>query len=123
MQEAPDHRAAPARIRQQAESVRSGNPLEVNMGIIAWIILGLLAGLIAKALLPGDDPGGLIITTLIGIAGAFIGGLIVKALGFGDPIDEFFDFSTWLGAIAGAILLLLVYRALVGRGTRGRTAY
>jgi uncharacterized membrane protein YeaQ/YmgE (transglycosylase-associated protein family) len=93
------------------------------MGIIAWIILGLLAGVIAKALLPGDDPGGLIITTLIGIAGAFIGGLIVKALGFGDPIDEFFDFSTWLGAIAGAILLLLVYRAFVGRGTRGRTAY
>ena len=93
------------------------------MGIIAWIILGLLAGVIAKALLPGDDPGGLIITTLIGIAGAFIGGLIVKALGFGDPIDEFFDFSTWLGAIAGAILLLLVYRALVGRGTRGSTAY
>ena len=93
------------------------------MGIIAWIILGLLAGVIAKALLPGDDPGGLIITTLIGIAGAFIVGLIVKALGFGDPIDEFFDFSTWLGAIAGAILLLLVYRALVGRGTRGRTAY
>ena len=74
------------------------------MGIIAWIILGLLAGVIAKALLPGDDPGGLIVTTLIGIAGAFIGGLIVKALGFGDPIDEFFDFSTWLGAIAGAIL-------------------
>jgi uncharacterized membrane protein YeaQ/YmgE (transglycosylase-associated protein family) len=93
------------------------------MGIIAWIILGLLAGVIAKALLPGDDPGGLIITTLIGIAGAFIGGLIVKALGLGDPIDEFFDFSTWLGAIAGAILLLLVYRALAGRGTRGRTAY
>jgi uncharacterized membrane protein YeaQ/YmgE (transglycosylase-associated protein family) len=93
------------------------------MGIIAWIILGLLAGVIAQALLPGDDPGGLIITTLIGIAGAFIGGLIVKALGFGDPIDEFFDFSTWLGAIAGAILLLLIYRALVGRGTRGRTAY
>jgi uncharacterized membrane protein YeaQ/YmgE (transglycosylase-associated protein family) len=50
------------------------------MGIIAWIILGLLAGVIAKALLPGDDPGGLIITTLIGVAGAFIGGLIVKAL-------------------------------------------
>jgi uncharacterized membrane protein YeaQ/YmgE (transglycosylase-associated protein family) len=105
-------------IRWEAKS-----QLEVDMGIIAWIILGLLAGVIAKALLPGDDPGGLIITTLIGIAGAFVGGLIVKALGFGDPIDEFFDFSTWLGAIAGAILLLLVYRAFVGRGTRGRTAY
>jgi uncharacterized membrane protein YeaQ/YmgE (transglycosylase-associated protein family) len=92
------------------------------MGIIGWIILGLLAGLIAKALLPGGDPGGLIITTLIGVAGAFIGGLIAKALGFGDPIDEFFDLSTWLGAIIGSILLLLVYRMVVGRG-RGRTAY
>jgi uncharacterized membrane protein YeaQ/YmgE (transglycosylase-associated protein family) len=96
-----------------------------GMGIIGWIILGLLAGLIAKALLPGDDPGGFIITALIGIAGAFIGGLIAKALGFGDPIDEFFDLSTWLGAIIGSIVVLLLYRAVVGRGGRGRrtTAY
>jgi uncharacterized membrane protein YeaQ/YmgE (transglycosylase-associated protein family) len=93
------------------------------MGIIAWIILGLLAGFIAKAILPGDDPGGMIITTLIGVAGAFIGGFIAKALGFGDPIDEFFDFSTWLGAIIGSIVLLLIYRALVGARGRGRTAY
>ena len=93
------------------------------MGIIAWIILGLLAGFIAKAILPGDDPGGVIITTLIGIAGAFIGGFIAKALGFGDPIDELFDFSTWLGAIIGSIVLLLIYRALVGGTRRGRTAY
>jgi uncharacterized membrane protein YeaQ/YmgE (transglycosylase-associated protein family) len=93
------------------------------MGIIAWIILGLLAGFIAKAILPGDDPGGVIITTLIGIAGAFIGGFVAKALGFGDPIDEFFDFSTWLGAIIGSIVLLLIYRALVGGTRRGRTAY
>ena len=91
------------------------------MGIIGWILLGLLAGVIAKAILPGDDPGGIIITTLLGIAGAFIGGLVAKALGFGDPIDEFFDFSTWLGAIIGAIALLLIYRAVVSRG-RGRAA-
>ena len=77
------------------------------MGIIGWIILGLLAGAIAKAILPGDDPGGIIITGLIGIVGAVIGGLIAKALGFGDPIDEFFDWSTWIAAIIGAILLLL----------------
>ncbi len=70
----------------------------------------------------GADPGGIIVTTLIGIAGAFIGGLITKALGFGDPIDEFFDFSTWLGAIIGSIVLLLIYRMVVGRG-RSRTAY
>jgi uncharacterized membrane protein YeaQ/YmgE (transglycosylase-associated protein family) len=95
------------------------------MGIIGWIILGLIAGLIAKALLPGDDPGGVIITALIGIAGALLGGLIAKALGFGDPIDEFFDLSTWLGAIIGSIVLLLIYRAVVGGMTRGRrrTAY
>ena len=85
------------------------------MGIIGWIILGLVAGAIAKAILPGDDPGGLIVTMLLGIAGAFIGGLITKALGFGDPIDEFFDFSTWLGAIIGSILLLLIYRLVVGQ--------
>ena len=91
------------------------------MGIIAWIILGLLAGLIAKALLPGEDPGGIIITMLLGIAGALIGGFIVKALGFGDPIDEFFDISTWLGAIAGSVLLLAIYRALFGGRRTTRT--
>jgi uncharacterized membrane protein YeaQ/YmgE (transglycosylase-associated protein family) len=91
------------------------------MGIIGWIILGLLAGLIAKAFMPGEDPGGIIITTLLGIAGALIGGFIVRALGFGDPIDEFFDISTWLGAIAGAILLLAIYRALFGARRSTRT--
>jgi uncharacterized membrane protein YeaQ/YmgE (transglycosylase-associated protein family) len=92
------------------------------VGIIGWIILGLLAGFIAKAVLPGDDPGGIIVTTIIGVVGAFIGGFITKALGFGDPIDEFFDFSTWLGAIAGSIVLLLIYRLVVGMaGGRGRT--
>ena len=91
------------------------------MGIFAWIILGALAGLIAKALLPGEDPGGIIITTLIGIAGALIGGFIVRALGFGDPIDEFFDISTWLGAIGGAALLLVLYRALFGARRTTRT--
>jgi uncharacterized membrane protein YeaQ/YmgE (transglycosylase-associated protein family) len=91
------------------------------MGIFAWIILGLLAGLLAKALFPGEDPGGIIITTLLGIAGALIGGFIVRALGFGDPIDEFFDISTWLGAIGGAILLLVIYRALFGARRTTRT--
>ena len=91
------------------------------MGIIAWIILGLLAGLIAKALLPGEDPGGIFITTLLGIAGALVGGFIVQALGFGDPIDEFFDWSTWLGAIAGAALLLVIDRALFGERRKTRT--
>ena len=86
------------------------------MGIIGWIVLGLLAGIIAKAILPGDDPGGIIVTTLIGIAGAFIGGLITKALGFGDPIDEFFDLSTWVAAVIGALVILWVVSAVSGRG-------
>jgi len=86
------------------------------MGIIAWIVLGLLAGIIAKFLLPGDDPGGIIVTTIIGIVGAILGGLIAKALGFGDPIDEFFDISTWIAAIIGSLVLLVAYRAVAGRG-------
>ena len=85
------------------------------MGIIAFIILGLLAGLIAKAILPGDDPGGLIVTTLIGIAGALIGGFLASALFDAHPLDEFFDISTWLTAIVGAIVLLLIYRVVVSR--------
>jgi uncharacterized membrane protein YeaQ/YmgE (transglycosylase-associated protein family) len=88
------------------------------MGIIAFIILGLLAGIIAKAILPGDDPGGIIVTTLIGIAGAVIGGFLAAALFGAHPLDEFFDISTWLTAIVGAIVLLLVYRMVVGRGRR-----
>jgi uncharacterized membrane protein YeaQ/YmgE (transglycosylase-associated protein family) len=90
------------------------------MGIIGWIILGLLAGLIAKALLPGDDPGGIIVTTIIGILGALGGGFIAQAIGFGDPIDEFFDFSTWLAAIIGAIVLLLIWRAVSGERRKTR---
>jgi uncharacterized membrane protein YeaQ/YmgE (transglycosylase-associated protein family) len=85
------------------------------MGIIGWILLGLFAGIVAKVLLPGDDPGGIIVTTIVGIVGALLGGFVAKALGFGDPIDEFFDISTWLAAIIGAIVLLVAYRAVSGR--------
>lgn len=84
------------------------------MGIIGWIVLGLLAGAIAKLIMPGDDPGGFIVTTLIGIAGALVGGFIASALGIGD-LDEFFDIGTWLIAIAGSLLLLVAYRAVVSR--------
>ena len=88
------------------------------MGIIAFIILGLIAGAIAKALLPGDDPGGFIVTTIIGVIGALLGGFIAAALFDAHPLDEFFDISTWLTAIVGAIVLLLIYRVAVGRRTR-----
>ncbi|HEV3478600.1 MAG TPA: GlsB/YeaQ/YmgE family stress response membrane protein [Gaiellaceae bacterium] len=85
------------------------------MGIIAFIILGLLAGAIAKAILPGDDPGGLIVTALIGIVGAILGGFLAGVLFDADPMDEFFDISSWLTAIVGAIILLVIYRTVVGR--------
>ncbi len=85
------------------------------MGIIAFIILGLLAGLIAKAILPGEDPGGVIVTTIIGIVGALLGGFLAGALFDADPLDEFFDISTWLTAIVGSIILLVIYRLVVRR--------
>jgi uncharacterized membrane protein YeaQ/YmgE (transglycosylase-associated protein family) len=89
------------------------------MGIIAFIILGLLAGIIAKALLPGDDPGGFIVTTIIGVVGALLGGFLAAAIFDAHPLDEFFDISTWVTAIIGSIVLLLIYRAVIGhRGHR-----
>jgi uncharacterized membrane protein YeaQ/YmgE (transglycosylase-associated protein family) len=86
------------------------------MGIIAFIILGALAGALAKAILPGDDPGGIIVTTLIGIVGALLGGFLAAALFDAHPLDEFFDISTWLTAIVGSIVLLLIYRLVMNRG-------
>ncbi|MEU2616741.1 GlsB/YeaQ/YmgE family stress response membrane protein [Streptomyces sp. NPDC007157] len=84
------------------------------MGIVSWIILGLLAGAIAKVLLPGRDPGGLIGTTLIGIAGAFVGGWLSARL-LDRPVEkQFFDLYTWGAAIAGSLVLLIAYRLLFG---------
>ena len=87
------------------------------MGIIGWIVLGLLAGLLAKAIMPGDERGGFIVTTLLGIGGALLGGFLATALGFGDPIDEFFDLSTWLAAVSGALAILFVWNAVDNRRT------
>jgi uncharacterized membrane protein YeaQ/YmgE (transglycosylase-associated protein family) len=83
------------------------------MGILAWILFGLIAGIIAKLLMPGKDPGGFIITILLGIAGALIGGFIASALGFGGV--EGFDFASFLIAVLGAILLLVLYRMMAGK--------
>ncbi|KAB1979036.1 GlsB/YeaQ/YmgE family stress response membrane protein [Streptomyces triticiradicis] len=84
------------------------------MGIIAWILIGLLAGLIAKALMPGRDPGGIIITMLIGIAGGLLGGWLGKVVFGVDSIDGFFDVSTWIAAIVGSLILLVLYRVFTG---------
>ncbi|NSC20268.1 GlsB/YeaQ/YmgE family stress response membrane protein [Streptomyces albus subsp. chlorinus] len=84
------------------------------MGIIGWVVLGLLAGAVAKMLLPGRDPGGLIGTALIGVAGAFVGGWI-SATFLDRPIrKEFFDLPTWGAAIGGSLVLLVGYRLLFG---------
>lgn len=87
------------------------------MGIIGWIILGLLAGAIAKAILPGNQGGGWLITLVLGVVGALLGGFIGSAL-FGIGLEDFFSIQTWLVAIAGAILVLLIW----GLVTRGRRA-
>ena len=78
------------------------------MGILSWVILGLIVGVIAKVIMPGKDPGGFIITIILGIAGAFIGGFIASRIGFGTVTG--FDIRSLLIAVAGSVLLLIVYR-------------
>ena len=80
------------------------------MGILTWIILGLIVGIIAKFIMPGKDPGGFFITIVLGIAGAFVGGFIGSALGFGSVTG--FDIRSLLLAVGGAILLLVLYRVI-----------
>lgn len=82
------------------------------MSIIGWIVLGLFVGLIAKAIVPGKEEGGLVVTTLLGIGGALLGGFLAAISGLGDPIDEFFDVSTWAAATLGALVILFTWNAL-----------
>lgn len=80
------------------------------MGIFSWVIMGLLVGLLAKFVMPGKDPGGLFITILIGIAGAFVGGFISSFLGFGTVTG--FNLGSIAIATLGGVLLLFVYRKM-----------
>jgi len=80
------------------------------MGIFAWIVLGLIAGVLAKFIMPGRDPGGIIITILLGIGGAVVGGFIGTQLGFGDISG--LDLRSLAIAVGGGVLLLFVYRVL-----------
>lgn len=84
------------------------------MSILSWIFFGLIAGIIAKLLTPGRDPGGCIITILLGIAGAFVGGFLYTV--FTDqPFVARFDLGSLAVAVAGAIIVLLLYRLLARR--------
>jgi uncharacterized membrane protein YeaQ/YmgE (transglycosylase-associated protein family) len=81
------------------------------MGILGWILFGLVAGVIAKLIMPGKDPGGFIVTILLGIAGALLGGFLGRALGFYSEGEA----AGMLMSILGAIILLAIYRVAVGR--------
>ena len=80
------------------------------MGILSWIVFGLIAGALAKLIMPGDDPGGCIVTILLGVAGAVVGGFIGRALGFGGV--EGFEIRSFLIAVGGTLVLLAGYRML-----------
>ncbi|HET6270212.1 MAG TPA: GlsB/YeaQ/YmgE family stress response membrane protein [Arthrobacter sp.] len=87
------------------------------MGILGWLILGLIAGAIAKAILPGRQGGGWVVTLVLGVVGAILGGWIGSLI-FGGGLGDFFDLRTWLLAILGAVIVLLIYGAVAGRRTR-----
>ena len=84
------------------------------MGIIGWIIFGFIVGIVAKLIMPGRDPGGIIVTALLGIVGALLGGFLGRSLGWyreGDPVG-------FVMAVIGSVVLLIIYRLLVGRNVR-----
>ncbi|HZP42088.1 MAG TPA: GlsB/YeaQ/YmgE family stress response membrane protein [Candidatus Binatia bacterium] len=84
------------------------------MGIISWIVVGLIVGALAKLVMPGRDPGGIVVTIVLGIAGALVGGAIGRGLGFYGPDQP----AGWILSIVGAIVLLAIYRAVIGRPER-----
>jgi uncharacterized membrane protein YeaQ/YmgE (transglycosylase-associated protein family) len=84
------------------------------MGFFGFLLLGLLAGAIAKLILPGKQGGGWFITLLLGVVGALLGGFLGSLL-FNAPLEEFFSIQTWLLAIGGSIIVLLIYGLIVGR--------
>ena len=83
------------------------------ISILGWIIFGLIIGALAKLVMPGRDPGGIIVTMLLGIAGAVIGGFVGRALGFYGPGES----AGWIMSFIGAVILLVIYRMFVGRRT------
>ena len=88
------------------------------MSVIAWIVLGLIAGIIAKKMLGGREKHGLVTTMLVGVAGALIGGWVASALLHIDAVHGFFALSTWITAVVGSVALLLFHHALTNGGRR-----
>ncbi|QTV79301.1 GlsB/YeaQ/YmgE family stress response membrane protein [Microbacterium sp. NIBRBAC000506063] len=89
------------------------------MSFLGFLLLGLIAGAIAKAILPGKQGGGWIATLVLGVLGAMLGGWLGSLL-LDRPLTEFWDLGTWALAIGGAILVLLIYGLIVGRGSKSR---
>lgn len=90
------------------------------MGILGWIVVGLIVGALAKLIMPGKDPGGIIVTILIGVVGGLLGGFVSSRL-FGISTGSFFELRTWVIALIGSLVLLLIYRLVIGRRGRART--
>ena len=89
------------------------------MGIISMIVIGLIVGAIAKLLMPGDDPGGIIITILLGIAGSLVASYLGRLVGWYTPGEP----AGFIASIVGAIIILAIYRLIVGRGISGRGGF
>jgi uncharacterized membrane protein YeaQ/YmgE (transglycosylase-associated protein family) len=89
------------------------------MGFLGWIVLGLVAGAIAKLIMPGKDPGGCIVTMLLGVVGAVIGGYLGSRF-FGRGLETFWNLQTWIVAIIGSLILLGLYRLIIGRMAASR---
>ena len=87
------------------------------MGILGFLLLGLIAGAIAKAILPGRQGGGWVVTLVLGVVGAILGGWIGSLI-FAGGLSDFFDLRTWLLAILGAVIVLGIYGAVAGRRSR-----
>ena len=83
------------------------------MGFLGWIVLGLVAGALAKLIMPGDDPGGILVTMLLGIVGAVVGGFLGSRF-FGRGLETFWNLQTWIVAIIGSLILLGLYRLIIG---------
>jgi uncharacterized membrane protein YeaQ/YmgE (transglycosylase-associated protein family) len=109
----------PAAIRHQTghSLIAERSPV---MSIIAWIVLGLGAGLLANMLIPGRRSQGLVITCVIGVAGALLGGWLATKPFHAGTLGEFFNISTWLTAIDGAAIPLFAYHLVISRTTPGR---